>query len=52
MIALAKLPIADRLLVGVILALTLAVAAEAHAVCSILCIHGEAMIDQICAGRG
>ncbi|MBB1248499.1 hypothetical protein [Rhizobium sp. G21] len=50
MTALAKLPIADRLLVGLILALLLAVAAEAHAVCSILCIHGEAMIDQICPG--
>lgn len=52
MTSLARLPIADRLLLGLILALSLAVAVEAHAFCSIFCIHGDAMIGQICSGRG
>ena len=38
---------------AVVTAATRLVAAAAHAFCSIVCIHGDQMIDtEICAGRG
>jgi hypothetical protein len=52
MTALSRLPIADRLLAVLILALSLAVAAEAHAFCSVVCIHGDRMVgSDICSSR-
>ena len=46
----------DRLLGGLFVVLTAATilfATEAHAVCSLFCIHGDRMIEtDICAGRG
>lgn len=46
---------ADRLLAFAFAALTaatLVVAAEAHAFCSIFCIHGDRAVEaEICAGR-
>lgn len=53
MIALLPNSLSDRFLGLVIIVLavvTLAVAAEAHVLCSIFCIHGDAMTE-ICAGR-
>lgn len=45
----------DRLLalsMVILTVATLAVAAEAHAFCSIFCIHGDRMIEtQICSGQ-
>lgn len=50
------LPASDRLLGITLAALTVAtilLAAEAHAVCNLFCIHGMPAIDaEICAGRG
>jgi hypothetical protein len=45
----------DRLLVFslvVLTLMTLAVATEAHAFCQIVCIHGEAMLTDICSAAG
>lgn len=53
MIALLPAHHSDRVLSLVVIALaavTLAVAAEAHLLCSLFCIHGDAMTE-ICSGR-
>ncbi|MFT2214194.1 hypothetical protein ACLJYM_20130 [Rhizobium giardinii] len=46
----------DRFLavvLAVVTAATLLLATEAHAFCSLFCIHGDRMIEtEICAGRG
>ncbi|MES5100974.1 hypothetical protein ABUK73_22345 [Agrobacterium sp. BA1120] len=56
MTALDTLRPTDRLLVATLAALTAAtilLAAEAHAFCSVFCIHGMPVIEsEICAGRG
>ena len=50
------LPASDRLLGAMLVALTAAtllLAAEAHAFCTLFCIHGTPIIEaEICAGRG
>lgn len=55
MTALQHLNRGDRLLAFAFAALTaatLVVAAEAHAFCSIFCIHGDRTVEmEICAGR-
>ena len=49
------LPASDRLLGATLIALTavtLLLAAEAHAFCNLFCIHGTPMMEtEICAGR-
>ena len=43
----------DRLLIlslVMLTALSLVVATEAHAFCQLFCIHGEAMVSEICSG--
>lgn len=43
----------DRLLalsLAMLTAVTLVVATEAHAFCQLFCMHGQAMVSEICAG--
>ncbi|EHS52806.1 hypothetical protein PDO_4576 [Rhizobium sp. PDO1-076] len=54
MTTIASLNPADRMLalsLAMLTALTLVVATEAHAFCQIFCIHGEAMLTEICASQ-
>ncbi len=55
MTALRTLPVTGRLLgitLAALTAATILLAAEAHAVCDLFCIHGERMIEtEICADR-
>ncbi|MCX8998525.1 hypothetical protein NOF55_15525 [Rhizobiaceae bacterium BDR2-2] len=52
--AIASLTAADRMLglaFATLCAATLVLAAEAHVICDFFCIHGMAMIGEICSGR-
>jgi hypothetical protein len=53
--ALMTLPTTDRLLgitLAALTAATILLAAEAHALCNLFCIHGTPMVEtEICAGR-